>query len=87
MKQLTPLERRSKCVYVNADLLLYHFRNTEQDFQTLASTCFFILAYLSVLFIMKPTQMRRDIYYVLFISQCIIQIWKYCFPEEIPIYF
>lgn len=43
---------------------------------------FFILAYLSVLFIMKPTQMRRDIYYVLCVSQCIVQIFKYCFWKK-----
>lgn len=43
MKQLTALERSTKCVYVNADLLLYYFYNTKQDFQTTASICFFYL--------------------------------------------
>lgn len=50
-------------------MLIYYFMAfiAKQDLQTIASTCFFsILAYLSsVLFIMKPTQMKRDIYYVL----------------------
>lgn len=51
-------------------MLIYYFTAfiAKQDLQTVASTCVFfsILAYLSsVLFIMKPTQMKRDIYYVL----------------------
>lgn len=72
-------------------MLIYYFMAfiAKQDLQTVASTCFFFnlgLFIISSFYHEAHTNEERHLL-CSFISQCIIQIWKCCFPEEIHIYF